>query len=193
MKEKIICVLLCAVSVFVMMLVYTYSISADLHDNIVRLHVIANSDSEYDQKIKFKVRDTLLLRSGELKRNGFNTSVMTAITNKVLDDEGAGYSAFCETGDFYFPSKKYANITLPEGRYNGVKIVLGEGKGQNWWCVLSPPMCFTKSTVGEADAGMLSKRLNESTIDVITDRDGVNYKFKLVETVKRLSFKKIAN
>lgn len=189
MKEKIVCIILCAVSIFTMMLIYTYSISTDLHDNIVRLHIIANSDSVYDQTVKLKVRDAFLIKSDELKKSGFNTDDMLFTANMVLKNAGAEYDAHCEMGDFYFPVKKYANITLPEGTYRGVKIILGDGNGQNWWCVLSPPMCFTKSTVGEADAGMLSKCLHESTVDVITDDSGVNYKFKIVEMVKKIILK----
>lgn len=190
MKEKIICCILCAISIFIMTVVYTYSVSEDLHDNIVRLHIIANSDSDYDQALKLKVRDKLLANSPELKSCGFDTETMKKLADEVLLKNGAGYGAYCETGDFYFPVKKYANITMPEGVYSGVKIVLGNGEGQNWWCVLSPPMCFTKNAIGEADTDMLSERLNHSTIEVITDENGVNYKFKLVEAVKKIISKK---
>lgn len=186
MIKKIIYTGLCAVIICFMSVGYTYSISKDLHDNIVRLHVIANSNSETDQNIKYMVRDELIKKSTELKDSKFSVESIDEIARKVLLENNASYDAVCETGDFYFPKKHYENIVMPEGMYRGVRVILGDGRGENWWCVISPPMCFTKNCIGEANTSELKKTLNPDTIEVISDKGGINYKFKLIEVLKNI-------
>ena len=175
--------------VCIMNVIYTYSVTKDLHDNIVRLHIIANSDSDLDQSIKYHVRNELIKNSSELKNQSFNTDTMKCIAERAVLESGADYAVTCSFGDFYFPVKRYENIILPSGTYRGVKIILGNGEGRNWWCVLSPPLCFTENALGLADTDTLNERLNADTIEVISDKNGVNYKFKIVELISELKNK----
>ncbi len=172
---------------FFMSVCYTYSVSDELHDNIVRLHVIANSNSDFDQEIKYRVRDKFISDSEKIEENGFDLEYMKHEAESVLIESGADYGAVCQFGDFYFPMKRYENIALPCGSYRAVRIILGNGEGRNWWCVLSPPMCFTSENVAAADGTALSKVLSSDTIDVISDKNGISYRFWIVEKIKELT------
>ena len=118
-----------------------------------RLHVIANSDSAADQTVKLKVRDAVLEYTGagmmqcknaqeaeEYARLQAEGIAQTA--KRVLEEEGFDYDAQVVVGKSYFPEKTYGEITYPAGEYEAVRVILGEGAGQNWWCVLFPPLCL---------------------------------------------------
>lgn len=122
-------------------------------DNLIRLHVIANSDTPADQELKRHVRDAVLARVGQdLARAGditaarqlvsLNLAAITAAAEGQIQREGQSYSVRAEFGDFDFPTRAYGNVTLPAGKYEAVRLVIGSGKGQNWWCVLFPPLCL---------------------------------------------------
>ena len=128
--------------------------TAAFDGEIVRLHVIANSNSEADQRLKLKVRDAVLEAAGDeiseaKTEEGLNRAVKNRLSlietaaAKVIADEGGKYGVTAEFGVFEFPARTYGNITYPAGEYNAVRIVIGEGAGNNWWCVLFPPLCFT--------------------------------------------------
>ena len=95
------------------------------------------------------------------------------------------YGAFVETGKFYFPTKRYENITLPAGQYDAVRVILGKGSGQNWWCVMYPPLCFSSSVVGKADEeslNILKESMTEFEYSIVTEESiKVVPAFKLVE------------
>lgn len=120
---------------------------------VLRLHVIANSDAPDDQQLKLKVRDAILdfertRLSGckdniearaALMRNG---SELISTVENVLIANGRDYGVQLMIGNYVFPEREYGYITYPEGEYEALKVVLGEGKGQNWWCVIFPPLCI---------------------------------------------------
>ncbi len=119
----------------------------------LRLHVIANSNTEADQAVKLKVRDDLLEKTGQAmeqmqtmqQAETYMTSHINEITqnaNEVLIKNGFDYTAAVSIGKSYFPDKQYGDAVYPAGNYQAVKIILGEGKGDNWWCVLFPPLCI---------------------------------------------------
>lgn len=121
--------------------------------SLIRFHVIANSDSAWDQAVKLKVRDAVLdeinsaLNSAASKEEAAailneKSEEIVATANKVLAAEGFSYTATAKLGTSVFPTKTYGSITLPAGKYNAYRIILGEGHGKNWWCVLYPPLCF---------------------------------------------------
>jgi len=123
---------------------------------IVRLHIIANSNTEKDQKIKILVRDEIIRKEKEIFAEGVKKELNETERNEllksvreVLFNSGVMYDAKIETGNFYFPTKEYENLTLPAGDYDAVRIVLGEGEGENWWCVMYPPLCFSESAKGK--------------------------------------------
>lgn len=122
-------------------------------DELLRLHVLANSDSPEDQQIKLRVRDAIQQEfavawqaapSGAACRSWAQRDLkaMEACANRVLAQHGFGYRARAQVGVYEFPDRIYGNmVELPAGRYWGVRILLGEAQGQNWWCVLYPPLC----------------------------------------------------
>jgi len=189
MVKKICCLCMCCVIILIMSIFYTKSVADDLYNNIVRLHIIANSDSDYDQQIKYNIRNELIKNSEYLKNEKFSSGAVKEIASGVLKDKCVNYEAYCVYGDFYFPLKKYENIVLPSGVYKGIKVILGKGEGRNWWCVISPPMCFTENALGLADTDTLNKKLSNETLEVISDKNGINYKFKIVEVISEMKNK----
>lgn len=121
--------------------------------NLLRLHVVANSDRVEDQRTKLRVRDELLevtrplfqlVRSAEEAEWVVRvySAELAALLQRTVWEAGARYPVHLEIGDTVFPERTYGNLTLPAGVYRAVRVVLGEGKGANWWCVLFPPLCF---------------------------------------------------
>jgi len=176
----------------------TDSIHADLADNLIRLHVVANSDSEEDQAVKLKVRDRIINEMSVYFREAENADECREIVLENMDkiiyfanDElmknGFDYSAKAYFGTFDFPRKEYENITLPKGSYEAVRIVLGGGDGHNWWCVMFPPLCFveeSKGKLGDDSNKILKSNLSDESYDMITNGSGkldVKVKFKILE------------
>ncbi len=176
---KIICIMAFCIVAF---MGFCEAVAEDLSDNLVRIHVIANSDRAEDQNIKLLVRD-YIIKEGNALADGKELTVSTVEQNKdtlmegihtILKEHGKSYAARVETGRFYFPMKRYENITLPQGEYDAVRIVLGEGKGANWWCVMYPPLCFTESTKGKATEN-LSDAVSPIT-DAVIDNEKIELK-----------------
>lgn len=174
---------------------YTDAVQTDLESGIIRLHIIADSDSDEAQAVKLKVRDAVISEMGEKFKNSDiemsretvtqNLGEIERIADRVLCENGFTYKSRAEYGKFEFPKKSYGQITLPEGEYYGVRVVLGSGSGQNWWCVMYPPMCFTENADGamSEDSGrQLRENLNGETYGIITGQGGgAEIKFKIVE------------
>ncbi len=157
---------------------------------VFRLHVLANSDSQEDQTLKLKVRDRLLEETGELfsacatKEEAMETAKanLAALEQAAIDEirqQGYHYGVTVEVENTFFNNRQYENITLPAGKYDALRVVIGEGQGQNWWCVLFPAMCLPAA---EKREGMPQLQ------DVLTDGqmnavEGNRYevKFKTVE------------
>jgi stage II sporulation protein R len=149
---------------------------------ILRFHVIANSDSDFDQDLKIKVKEAvinylsehvdttsslLLTKENILEHNEEIIDVATS----VLKAANVNYSIHTEITTGYFPLKSYGDITLPAGKYETLRIVIGEGTGQNWWCILYPPLCFIDACSGivPADSKELLKNiLTDDEFSVIT-------------------------
>ncbi len=178
MKRKIISKLFLAVIlVFVAFMSICEAVSENISDGIVRLHIIANSNLEKDQMVKLKVRDKIT----EYAKNYENIDVefvnahiseIKEIADNVLAENGFLYESKVYTGKFNFPTKTYENITLPKGEYDAVKIVLGEGGGENWWCVMFPPLCFTENAKGklsESDEQKLKRTMSDAEYEIISN------------------------
>ncbi len=131
-----------------------------VQDEIIRFHVIANSDNDKDQELKLKVRDEvirfltpLLDKSSSIKESREilkeNDKKVIEIAKKVIKENGYNYSVKSELSRENFPEKIYGNIVLPQGEYEAYRILIGKSSGQNWWCVMFPPLCFVDVTKGE--------------------------------------------
>ena len=134
-------------------------------ENLVRLHVVANSDSEEDQALKLKVRDAVMgalapaLRGAGDAREALRLmeerlAEMERLAVDVLRRHGKDYPARVSLGRYSFPARTYGDVTLPAGRYQALRVVLGEGRGRNWWCVAFPPLCFNDVTGAGAGSGI---------------------------------------
>ena len=165
----------------------------ELYDNVVRLHVLANSDSDEDQALKLKVRDSIL---GVMEENMENCqtvdsaqkelekskSIMIEAAEKCIAENGYSYSVDIEFGEENYPERQYENVSLPAGKYYSVRVKIGEGEGKNWWCVLFPPLCLG-SAVSNNDEELASVGLSPDEVKILTNSDDAEYeiKFKLLE------------
>lgn len=189
--NKLICAFAAALVISASVTAYSNSIQEDLQDNLVRLHIIAQSDNRKDQAVKLKVRDAVLKEAEGKSVDEItqNLDVIEKTANTVLEENGFDYRAKAVYGKFGFPKKEYKNITLPAGEYYGVRVILGTGEGHNWWCVLYPPMCTSEgdAELGEKSQELLKDALNSETYDVVTQSGGeIAVKFKTVEFIQEL-------
>ena len=179
---------------------YANSIFYELSNNIFRLHIIANSDSPKDQELKLKVRDNVIKYIKDLSIYSYSKNDIINITqnhsNKIkkialdtIKENGYNYNVTIEFGNFYFPTKHYGNISLPSGTYDALRIKIGKAKGQNWWCSLFPPLCFTDVSSGIIDNKTnenLKSNLNNEQYNIITSKNNtVKFKFKIIELLNK--------
>lgn len=138
----------------------------DIYDSVIRLHIIANSDSEYDQALKLKVRDEILKTHFLEETNDINDASLMIEANAdellecaraVLLENGCQSAVSLEWGYERYPTRLYEDTVYPAGKYRSLRIIIGEGEGQNWWCVLFPPLC-TKSGVAQIPLDDESKK-----------------------------------
>ncbi len=178
---------------------YVSGVKTDIEESVVRLHVIANSNSEEDQQLKLKVRDAVILYLKEKLDTAQNTdetkeiikAELQGIANAALDEiiaNGYCYDVNAQLGVFDFPTKQYGNTKLPSGKYDALRIVIGNGEGENWWCVLFPQLCFTSNQGGELSEEAkrkLKNVLTEDEYNILTASQDSNVpvriKFRLLE------------
>lgn len=193
--KKLITVLVVSLITLFLLVGYSTSVNSNLSSNMVRLHVIANSDSEEDQSLKLKVRDAILAhsRSNFTKKDEVKGEIESykEIAQKVIYDNGYDYAVEVEYGNFRFPTKEYNNLRLPAGNYDAVRVKIGSAKGQNWWCVMFPPLCFVDGTTDTSYAEeKLRSSLGDESSKLITKADDsmmpFEIKFKIVEVYGKL-------
>lgn len=163
--------------------VHSAQIQEELKNGVIRMHIIANSNSTEDQLIKLSVRDEIL-KQGNLDINKIQNTA-----NAYLASKNIPYGAEASYKMCYVPEKHYKNIAMPEGKYYCLNVVLGNGEGENWWCIAYPPLCFTESVFGDLSKDakkILMERISKEGIDTIIEKDGVNLKFKTVEEFQKL-------
>ena len=168
----------------------------EIYNKVVRLHVLANSDSEEDQAVKLKVRDAILevtvplLQNCKTKEEAVmileeNHMLLTQTAQIVLREEGFGDSVSIEMGLENYPTRTYDSLCFPAGEYISMRVSLGEGEGQNWWCCLFPPLCLGAATVGEdvAEDACISVGFTPTQYKIITESDKPVYRarFKILE------------
>ena len=163
-----------------------------LSRKMIRLHVIANSDSDADQALKLRVRDAVLTRATELLTQSEDMADAWVRLDTSLPDLERAASAVCggaypvraELGEAEFPLKEYDGFALPAGRYPALRVVIGEGAGRNWWCVVYPPLCTAACTDMEQVA--IDAGLSSDDVKLITEEDGYVLRFRAVELWQRL-------
>lgn len=178
-RAAVLCLALCLLTVLVCDLVLPGE-EAQVYDSLIRLHILANSDSTSDQALKLKVRDAILAAevfgNAETVEEAEAQSLAAAekgveIANAVLAAEGAPYRATLRYGVEDYPTRQYGDLTLPAGKYRSLRIVLGKGEGQNWWCVLFPPLCTGAAESLTVGGGRVFK----------TENTRYKFKFKILE------------
>ena len=162
-----------------------------LADKVVRLHILANSDSEEDQALKLRVRDRVLERATELleqtgdrreAEEGLQSHLpeLERIAAEEISDCGYEYDVTAEVANTMFPTKEYDGFTLPAGEYLALRIIIGEGNGHNWWCVVFPPLCTTAAA--DVPASALAAGFDEEEVALVTEEnEGYVLKFKAME------------
>lgn len=181
---------------------------AGVPDKIIRLHVVANSNSPFDQQLKLKVRDSVIKRMSA-KFEGLkdiaevrgiireNLGEIEAIAKETAEDMGKPYNIKAAFNMTDFPTKTYGNLTLPAGTYQALNIVIGEGKGKNWWCVMFPPLCFTdvaQAVISEKAMEELKTSLTEEEFRLllstgVKNEMPVKLRFKIYELAKSMSLR----
>ena len=174
----------------------------EIYDTVVRLHVVANSDSDEDQALKLKVRDAIIEVTGKavehcktqdeaIEAIGGVMGEIESAARKVIESEGFDYEVSVTLGEEYYPTKKYESCAFPEGQYVSLRVLIGEAVGQNWWCCLFPPLCLSASTPETNESNeeaFISVGLSSEQYKVITESDSPKYRarFKILETFSRL-------
>lgn len=200
LKISIAVLLLLVLAAWLLSYTYAEDVNAGLSQNLVRLHVVANSDSASDQALKLKVRDAVIEFMKDKLADSENItetrSIITAnlrnieeVSAGVIKKNNSSYGVKATMGNYAFPTKTYGDIALPAGEYQALKVVIGSGEGANWWCVLFPPLCFidaTHGTIPESLKQDLKTSLSDEEYKLITTADGsedipVKIRFKLVE------------
>lgn len=169
--------------------VFSFADTAEkIRSDVLRLHVIAASDSTADQTLKLKVRDAILTAGTDI----FNGSIdvenavekitpkiktLEETANKIIKENGCDYDVEITIDNEYFTTRTYKSVTLPAGEYLSLIVKIGEGKGKNWWCVMFPPMC-----ISAADEDMVLKSaLNKNEINLVNRNPKFEPRFKIIE------------
>ncbi|MEG0014486.1 MAG: stage II sporulation protein R [Cellulosilyticaceae bacterium] len=177
--------------------VYAQTMSEDLASKVLRFHVLANSDTTEDQLLKENVRDAVLSYMEPKLANAAdkeeskailteNLDNITAVAEQIIANWGKDYSVYTELSFEEFPTKSYGDIVFPSGEYEACRIIIGEGAGQNWWCVMFPPLCYVDAATGVVPLEgkeELKENLTKEQYEIVAYQSEQPYqvKFKLLE------------
>ena len=181
----------------------------DIQDKLIRFHVIANSDTDEDQNLKLKVRDKVVEALSEKLSNvnsleeaenvlKENIDYVDEIAKEVIEENNYTYEVNTMLSYENFPDKVYGDYIFPQGNYEAFRVIIGEGKGQNWWCVMFPSLCFVDESKNSVDSSDLKEEIeniepknnetinenNEKNKESSNVKNGVKFKFKIVEVIK---------
>ncbi len=183
---------------------YVNAVSTNIENSVFRLHVIANSDSSEDQNLKYIVRDKVLEYINTISADitskeevialvKENINELQKIAEETVYENGYDYPVSLSIGNFSFPTKTYGDISFPAGFYDALKIEIGEAKGQNWWCVMFPPLCFVDVTSGivpDESKETIKDNLSEEEYKLLSENSSnVKFKFKVIEMFQNISIK----
>ncbi|MBR3988730.1 MAG: stage II sporulation protein R [Clostridia bacterium] len=188
MKKLIKSMVTAVVLVSVLSFLPFYEECRNISDEVLRIHILADSDSQYDQSLKLKVRDEILKYTDGLYSHVSSKEQAVNITNEHINEiistaentlkaNGCNKKVSAEVLDMNFNTRHYDNITMPSGNYTALRITIGSGNGKNWWCVMYPSLCLYSSS----DAKSLEDELSTEQYEVITDAPKYRFKFKILE------------
>lgn len=183
--------------IFALLLDFTANCE-EMQDKAFRLHIMANSDAAADQRIKYDLRDYILSDLGfifkacdtkaeTVKAAEKSLPLITARVNSYLEETGCGYTAVCTVEKCSFKTRKYGDYVLPSGEYDALKIVLGEGEGRNWWCVLFPTMCLNAASDLPSplpERTLYKKEKRSAQLTAESFGNNIEYRFKIYDLLK---------
>ena len=190
-KDYIISVLLILTSLLLITVLPTDA-EAQIYTDTVRLHILANSDSEADQQLKFKIRDRVLEKySSELMEYSSAEEAKARVADYLgqiesdvedwIAEEGYSYCARVTLTEEWYDTRSYKDFTLPCGRYTSLRILIGDAEGQNWWCVMYPPLCLDMATE-KAPSDDAYINLTDDETRLVTS-SGYSIRFKFLELI----------
>lgn len=195
MKRRMLSISFCILAVLIMSgALALQTQQRQLSEKLIRLHVVARSDSEHDQEVKLSVRDAVLARTREIldgcddPRSALQGALteIEAAAQEQLKSLGEDENVTVRLGKELFPTRDYETFSLPAGVYESLRVTIGEGVGHNWWCVVFPSICLTAS-MDELEQAAQTAGFTDSEIKLITEAgDGFVLKFKLVELIQKL-------
>ena len=169
----------------------------EIYDNTLRLHILANSDTVEDQTLKLKVRDALIAKTAELTKDcsnmamaeeelNQNMDLLTGIARQTVRAEGYDYTVDLTLEKEYYTERQYGSFRLPSGRYNSLIVNIGQARGQNWWCVLFPPLCVEAA---EAEEELAATGFTPNQIKLLTDSETPKYviRFRILEWIEDIA------
>ncbi len=183
---------------FIVTIIFSVTSFAETCDEIrsdtLRLHVLANSDSVEDQKLKLKVRDAVLnagekIFDGSVTKENAEEKIksekekLISAAKKVIKESGFDYDVEITVTEEFFTTRTYENVTLPAGKYKAVRVLIGESAGKNWWCVMFPPLCIPAA---EADINLF---FSESEVKLVESNPKYEMRFKIVEIFEKIKNK----
>ncbi|HKM01703.1 MAG: stage II sporulation protein R [Tissierellia bacterium] len=213
-KKIFISAIFVALAITIAYSVEAYDGLSEINDKVIRLHVLANSDSPDDQELKYKVRNKIITTFNEEFEDINNKTESSNIiiekihqirceAEEIIKEEGYNYDVDVYYGNYKFPRKIYKEIVLPEGYYDAVRIEIGRAEGSNWWCVMFPPLCFVdfgkdkEKPVFDIDTEeRLQEILTLEEIEVIKTKRGIEnikLKSKVFEFIEKGKVEKTAN
>lgn len=168
-----------------------------VRSDVLRMHVIANSDCSADQQLKLMVRDAVLERGAQLfdgtvtadearRKIEPHKAELEAAAREVIERAGYDYPVSVNVVNEYFATRCYGSLTMPAGRYTAVKVVIGEGAGHNWWCVMFPPLCLPAA---QDRGGNLDAFFDDDELKVVESSGRYEPRFKIVEIIEKLKEK----
>jgi stage II sporulation protein R len=176
--------------------VYSSTVQQNIADNVIRFHVLAHSDDAHDQYVKEQVRQGVLAEF-ESVLSGLScieetratlVEYLPAIrshTEYIVRNAGFEYTVTADMSRLFFPTRFYGNMAFPPGEYETVQIIIGDGKGSNWWCLMFPPLCYVDLTASEEGRQQLSDTLTEEGFRLIMHQEeectGLVVRFRIVE------------
>ena len=194
--NKGITVIVCICALILVIGLFPVHGEAQIYEDVLRLHVVANSDSEEDQTLKLAVRDKIISMSAQLGEEADNIEEAEIIISESIDDirdcaqkevyaNGYDYPVEVRLVREEYPTKNYASLCFPSGEYLSLQVLIGDAAGQNWWCVLFPPLCLDAASESNEDA-FISVGFTPEQYKVITETDSPKYKarFKLLEVIE---------
>ena len=183
-------VLISMATFFILNAIIPTEADCEIYDSCVRLHILANSDSEADQELKLKVRDALLEKISDYDAKSKEEALtvieeeksdLVELAKEVISENGKNYEVEIDIGIEEYPTRYYEDFSLPAGKYTSVMVKIGDAKGQNWWCVLYPPLCTQAALKMDMDA-CIDVGLTKDQYNLITNSSGkYKVKFKILE------------